>query len=146
MWWQKYCWCAVISRSVMFKSFATAWTVACQAPLWMGFPRQEYWSGLPCSPPGDLPNQGIEPRYPALQANSLWSDLSHQGSPQTLEGFAISFSRVSSWFKYQSCVSCIGRPILYHWATREVNKGFSLRINDSYMLNLVLWIGKQQVD
>ena len=40
--------------------------VARQAPLSMGFPRQEYWSGLPCSPPGDLPDPGIEPVSPAL--------------------------------------------------------------------------------
>ena len=39
----------------------TPWTVAHQAPLSMGFSRQEYWSGLPCPPPGDLPNPGIEP-------------------------------------------------------------------------------------
>ena len=41
--------------------FATPWTVACQAPLCMGFPRQEYWSELPCPTPGDLPDPGIEP-------------------------------------------------------------------------------------
>ena len=41
--------------------FATPWTVTLQAPLSMGFTRQEYWSGLPCPPPGDLPNAGIEP-------------------------------------------------------------------------------------
>ena len=41
--------------------FVTLWTVALQAPLSMGFSRQEYWSGLPCRPPGDLPNPGIEP-------------------------------------------------------------------------------------
>ena len=40
---------------------ATLWTVACQAPLSVGFSREEYWSGLPCLPPGDLPNPGIEP-------------------------------------------------------------------------------------
>ena len=50
---------------------ATPWTVAYQAPLSMGFSRQEYWSGLPFPSPGDLPNPGIEPRSPALQANSL---------------------------------------------------------------------------
>ena len=43
------------------------WTVACQASLFMGFPRQEYWSGLPSSP-GDLPNPGIQPKSPALAA------------------------------------------------------------------------------
>ena len=54
--------------------FVTLWTVARQAPLSMGFSRQEYWSGLPCLPPGDLPNPGIEtvsPAAPVLQADSL---------------------------------------------------------------------------
>ena len=41
--------------------FVTLQTVACQAPLSMGFFKQEYWSGLPCPPPGDLPNPGIKP-------------------------------------------------------------------------------------
>ena len=41
--------------------FATPWAVACQTPLSMGFPRQEYWSGFPCPPPGDLPHPGIKP-------------------------------------------------------------------------------------
>ena len=50
--------------------FATLWTVALQAPLSMGFSRQGYWSRLPCPPPGDLPNPGIELRSPALQADS----------------------------------------------------------------------------
>ena len=49
----------------------TPWTVACQAPLSMGVSRQEYWRGLPCPPPGNLPNPGIEPRSPTLQADSL---------------------------------------------------------------------------
>ena len=54
--------------------FVTLWTVACQAPLSMGFSRQEYWSGLPYSPPGDLPDPGMEtvtPASPALQADSF---------------------------------------------------------------------------
>ena len=41
--------------------FVTPWTVACQAPLSTGFPKQAYWGGLPCPPPGDLHNAGIEP-------------------------------------------------------------------------------------
>ena len=49
----------------------TPWTVARQAPLSMGFPRQEYWIGLPFSSPGDLPNPSIKPRSPTLQADSL---------------------------------------------------------------------------
>ena len=48
--------------------FATPWTVAHQAPLSLGFSRQEYWSGLPCPPPGDLPNPGIKPASLMLPA------------------------------------------------------------------------------
>ena len=51
--------------------FATPWTVAHQAPLSVGISRQEYWSGLPFPSPGNLPNPGIEPVSPALQADSL---------------------------------------------------------------------------
>ena len=55
--------------------FATLWTVAPQAPLSMGFSRQEYWRGLPSPSPGDLPDPGMEPRYPALQVDALLSEL-----------------------------------------------------------------------
>ena len=58
----------------MSDSFVIPWTVAPQAPLSMGFPRQEYWSGLPFPSPGDLPDPGIEPGSPALQADSLPSE------------------------------------------------------------------------
>ena len=51
--------------------FAIPWTVAYQAPLYMGFSRQEYWNGLPFPSPGDLPNPGIKPRSPTLQGDSL---------------------------------------------------------------------------
>ena len=54
--------------------FATPWTVAYQAPPPMGFSRQEYWSGLPFPSPGDLPNPGIKPGSPALQADALPSE------------------------------------------------------------------------
>ena len=59
--------------------FATPWTVAHQTPPSMGFSRQEYWSGLPFPSPGDLPDPGIEPRSPTLQADTLTSEP--QGSP-----------------------------------------------------------------
>ena len=52
----------------------TLWSVACQAPLSMGFSRQEYWSGLPILSLGDLSTPGIEPRFPTLQADSLPSE------------------------------------------------------------------------
>ena len=84
--WKELCW---IYRSIWrlllvhlsevkslshIRLFATPWTVAHQAPLSMGFSRQEYWSGLPFPSPGDLPNPGIEPRSPTLQADSLPSE------------------------------------------------------------------------
>ena len=60
--------CFMLSRFYRVQLFATPWTVACQAPLSVGFFRQEYWSGLPeycsvlpCPPPGDLSNPGMEP-------------------------------------------------------------------------------------
>ena len=55
--------------------FVTPWTITLQVPLSMGFPGQEYWSGLPSPSPGDLPDRGFEPRFPALQTDSLPTDL-----------------------------------------------------------------------
>ena len=56
-------------------TLATPWIVARQAPLSMAFSRHEYWSGLPFPSPGDLPTPGIEPRSPALQADSSPTEL-----------------------------------------------------------------------
>ena len=69
--------CELLSR---VRLFMTPWTIACQAPLSMGFSRQEYWSQLPFPSPGDLPDPGIEPVSPTLKADSL--PLSHWGSPK----------------------------------------------------------------
>ena len=61
---------------------ATPWTVACQAPLSRGFPRQEYWSGLSFPPPGDLPNPEIKPPSPVSPAlTRVLQPLCHLGSP-----------------------------------------------------------------
>ena len=56
--------------------FATLWTVGCKPPLSMGFSRQEYWSGLPCPLPGDLPDPGTEPV--SLMSLALAGSLYHQ--------------------------------------------------------------------
>ena len=66
--------CQLVKLLSRVQLFATPWTVAHQAPLSIGFSRQEYWSGLPFLSPGDLPNPGIEPRSPALQADALTSE------------------------------------------------------------------------
>ena len=55
---------AVLSRFSHVQLFVTPWTVAHQAPLFMEFPMQEYWSGLPVPPPGNIPNPGMEPMSP----------------------------------------------------------------------------------
>ena len=75
--------------------FATPWTVVHQAPLSMGFPRQEYWSGLLYPPPEYLPDSGIKPASPAapeLQADS--KPLSQQGSTSNL---VLSLNRWENW-------------------------------------------------
>ena len=61
----------------LYQLFATPWTITRQAVLSMEFSRQEYWSELPLPTPGDLPNPGIKPRSPALQADSLLSEPQH---------------------------------------------------------------------
>ena len=81
--WRSYCPQGVysITRKLKVKLlsnvrlFVTPWAVAYQAPLSMGFSRQEYWSGLPFPSPGDLPDPGIEPGSPALQADTWPSEL-----------------------------------------------------------------------
>ena len=74
------CCCCLVAKSCL--TLATPWTVTHQAPPSMGFPRQEYWSGLLFPPLGDLPHPGIEPMH--WQVDSLL--LSHQGSPQRNRG------------------------------------------------------------
>ena len=91
---------AVYNNNIIAKScltLGTPWTATCQATLSMGFSRQEYWSGLPSPPPGDLPNPSIEPRSPTLEADSLPAE-SHQGrqstdSMQTLPNYQWHFSQ-----------------------------------------------------
>ena len=66
--------CSVLSRFSCVQLFATLWIVARQAPLPMGFSRQEYWSGLPFPSPGDLPDPGMEPaslKSPAMASRLL---------------------------------------------------------------------------
>ena len=68
-----------VSRFSHVRLLATPWAIACQAPLFLGFSRQEYWSGLPFPSPGDLPDPGLKLGSPALQADSLPSGTHSQG-------------------------------------------------------------------
>ena len=88
-------WCTGESESEVAKScptVVTPWTVAHQAPLSMGFPRQEYWSGLPFLPPQDLPDPRIKPGFSALQADSLLTEP--QGKPQFLSFILLKIGRI----------------------------------------------------
>ena len=76
----------MLSHFSRIRLFATLWTVACQVSLSMGFFRQEHWDGLPCAPPGDLPNPGIEPV--SLK------------SPTLAEGF---FTSSATWEALHTC-------------------------------------------
>ena len=95
-----------------------SWTLDRWAPLYMGFPRQEYWRGLPCPPPGDLPNPGIKPRYPVLQVDSSPAEPPRKskntgvGSLFLLQG--IFLTQESNWSL------CIAGRFFTSWATREL--------------------------
>ena len=92
------CACALSCFSC-FRLLATLWTVACQAPLSLGSSRQEYWSGLPCPPPGDLPDPGTElepPKSPALAGGVFTTEP--PGKP--LVHNSVQFSSVT-----QSCLT-----------------------------------------
>ena len=72
--------------------FAILWTVARQAPLSMGFSRQDYWSGLPCPPPGDPPDPGIKPASPAAPALQVYSLLLSRWGSSIYEVYMVIYS------------------------------------------------------
>ena len=78
--------CVVLSHFSHVQLFATPWSVACQAPLSIGLSRQEYWSGLLCPSPGDLPNPDIKPRSPALKVDSWPSEPPGKSLPINIQG------------------------------------------------------------
>ena len=89
-------------------------TVVYQTPLSRGFSGQEYWHGLPCLPPGDLPNPGIETRSPTLQADSLPAES--PGKSKNNGWVDYSFSRGTSWPRNQTRVFCIAGGFFTSWS------------------------------
>ena len=125
----------VLSRISCVWLCATLWTVACQAPLSMGFSRQEYCTGLPCPPPGNLPNPAL------LQCRWTFYHLSGQGSPKTPDWVAYPFSRGTSRPRNQTSVSCTAGS----WATREALRShweYSLPLLRYYCLHTNLTLSK----
>ena len=92
--------------------FVTGWTIACQAPLSVGFPRQEYWSGLPFPSPGHLPDPGIEPVSIAWQADSL--PLHHLGGPFS---FLVELNMQTYYLKMNSSLPYGSVPVIVHLFT-----------------------------
>ena len=119
--------------------FATPWTVARQPPLSIGFSRQEYWSGLAFPSPGDLPDPGIEPRSPTLEADALTSEPpgkpehnlkllqeSKAGSTREQGQTEMSVKTVTKWSK-RYCDS-------EHGVHQEVNENCLPNVVDSMFL------------
>ena len=115
VYWILYLCCAVLGRSVMSDSLQPHGLYPARLLCPCGFSRQEYWGGLPCPPPGDLPNPGIEPRSPELQADSSPSEPPEKpngvGSLSLLQ--RIFLTQESNW------ASCIAAWFFTSWATRE---------------------------
>ena len=101
--------------------FATPWTISYQAPLSMEFSRQEYWSGLPFPSPGDLPDTGIEPRSPALQADALPSeppekpDLSKERKIESVSDGRVRFF-ATPWTVARQALLSMGFPRQEYWS------------------------------
>ena len=111
--------CAVLSHFGCARLVVTPWTVAHQAPLSMGFSKQEYWSGLPFPSAGDLPDPGIEPRFPALQADTLPVNHLRPNYGRGDEDIGDILQKVPCVHCYTQCPQPCSRPPLTHASTRD---------------------------
>ena len=110
-------WYAVLSGSVVSDSLWPQGPYPARLLRPWRFSRQEYWSELPCLPPGDLPNPGINPGL--LPCRWFFYCVNHQGSPRILKWIAYPFSRGSSQPRNQTRVSCTASRFFTSWATKE---------------------------
>ena len=125
----------VLSRFSGIQLFATLWSAACQAPLSTGLSRQEYWSGLPCPPPGDFPDPRIEPvslTSPASGAGS--SPLVPPGKPSETTEMSILFEFSITWLCFYT-EKINNKNIKWgEKAVTKVNEQFNLMIRVSIVL------------
>ena len=101
----QYIWHSILLLLSPLCSFLTPWTVAHQTPLTLEFSSQKYWNGFPFPSPGDLPNPGIKPGSPALQAD--FYHLSHQGSPDAINTIQLSSDTVN----HEMASDCTGEGL-----------------------------------
>ena len=95
--WSFFTGVCMLSLFSRVRLFVTLWTVAVQAPLSMGFSRQEYWSGLPCPPLGDLPYPGIEPMPPALAGRFFTTEPLGKHNVRVVSCFIWVKMRMTAW-------------------------------------------------
>ena len=118
----------LFSHSVMSNSFVTPWTVACQAPLSMGFPRKEHWNGLPFPSPGDLPDPEIEPEIEPVSPDLAGGFFTTEplGKLSLLCGSLLLFKEENCSDLATSSQICQPFPrILESWITRNLCKTVS---------------------
>ena len=127
-------------------TLVTPWSVACQYPLSMGFSRQEYWSGLPFPSPEDLPNPGMEPGYPAWQADSLLTELREK--PHVSAGtYAKLLNHVTSLRPYEpyrlpgSLVQGVLQARVLEWVATSSSR-VSSQPRDQTLISYVSCIGR----
>ena len=121
MWGAKQSLCCSVLSCVWL--FVTLWTIAHQALCPWPFSRQEYWSRSPCPPPGDLPNPGIKPRSPALQADSLPSEPSGKFKNTGVGSLSLLQENFLTQESTQGLPHC--RQIHYQLSNREAVPQFS---------------------
>ena len=110
-------WCARVLATQACLTLCSPWTASLQAPLSMGFSGQEHWSGLPCPPPGDLPNPGVKPQSLALQTDSLLSESAGRWRDPNLtlgDGGSCGFPSRSQLIRLHSLCWC-------HFTTGELS-------------------------
>ena len=116
--------CAVLSRFSCVRLFATLRTIACQALLSMGFSRQEYWNGLSCPPPGDLPNSGIEPMSltsSALVGRFFTTSTTWEADPEIpLLHIYSKKTKILTYMEYYSAIKNKIVPFVVTWMDLEI--------------------------
>ena len=134
-------WCGIVPKSCL--TLAIPWTVACQAPLSIGFSRQEYWSGLTFPSPGDLPEPAIKPGSPALQADSLPTELWGKPPTECRRNYGYLWVPVKDDFMFSIFNFLFPfKPVILaclNWLTRD---SYSYLL--SSQLCLTLWLHGQQ--